>query len=199
MTFGKAVETCFKKYCVFRGRARRAEYWYFMLFIFLVNFGLSFWMQMKMMPALLGEGPGRVTDPTELFSYGGVPMIVSLVFSLATLLPILSVWTRRLHDIGRSGWWILAYYLLDVLCLVAVGASAAGSFAAGGMKLALLLMVVGLGMLAISVVMLVWLCTADTVGPNKYGPDPKECDSEAEVVDVPFTVEPEAPSDEEGR
>ena len=72
-----------KKYAVFSGRARRKEYWMFVLFsiiIYLVLYVLE----------LLVGGPG----------------IVAFLYCLAVLLPSISVCVRRLHDIGRSGWWI---------------------------------------------------------------------------------------------
>ncbi len=80
-----------KKYFVFSGRSRRAEYWYFMLFNFIVLFVLG---MIQFFVALSG----------------GNPMIVSVIYwlyYLAILIPTLAVSVRRLHDIGKSGWMIL--------------------------------------------------------------------------------------------
>src|SRR5512145_1641132 len=80
--------TAMKKYVDFSGRARRKEYWMFVLFnlIFgLVAFTLDFMLGM----ANDGEGVG----------------LFYALFSLGILLPTLSVTVRRLHDIGKSGWW----------------------------------------------------------------------------------------------
>ena len=82
MTFSESIQACFSKYADFNGRAKRSEYWWFALFIFLVSLGL-----------------GIVSD------------IVSALFSLATLLPSLAVGARRLHDTKRSGWWQLLWLL----------------------------------------------------------------------------------------
>ncbi|MEU6231053.1 DUF805 domain-containing protein [Streptomyces sp. NPDC047042] len=71
-----------KKYAVFSGRARRKEYWMFALFV-----GIIF-------AVLLGIG----------FAAHAL-WIVSVAY-LAILLPALGVTVRRLHDTGRSGWWI---------------------------------------------------------------------------------------------
>lgn len=85
MGFGEAISTCFRKYVVFSGRAIRPEYWYFVLFEILVIFALS------------------IVDGI-LF---GTPGVLSSIASLAMLLPALAVAVRRLHDIDKSGWWLL--------------------------------------------------------------------------------------------
>ena len=78
-----------KKYAVFGGRSRRKEYWYFLLFNIIVAIVLA-WID-----ALLGT-----------FSSSGIG-VLSGIYGLAILLPSLAVTVRRLHDIDRSGWWIL--------------------------------------------------------------------------------------------
>ena len=79
-----------KKYAVFSGRARRMEYWYFVLFNLIVAFVLA------LIDTLLGTTTG-------VSSFG----LLSGIYSLAVLIPTLAVLVRRLHDIDRSGWWIL--------------------------------------------------------------------------------------------
>ena len=75
-----------QKYTVFSGRARRQEYWMFTLFSVIISFVLS------------------IIDQQVLKSSPG---ILSSLYSLAVLSPSLAVSARRLHDTGRSGWWIL--------------------------------------------------------------------------------------------
>lgn len=95
MGFGEAIGACFSKYITFAGRARRAEYWYWILFTFLLQFGAGF---------VLGViGQGRIASP------------VSLLISLVLFLPGLAVLARRLHDTDRSGWWWF-------ICLTGIGA-----------------------------------------------------------------------------
>lgn len=89
MSFADAVRTCLSKYADFSGRARRSEYWWFVLFTLLVSIVGS------MLDALLG---------TDFDSRGGV---INGLLSLALLLPSLAVGARRLHDTSRSGWWLL--------------------------------------------------------------------------------------------
>lgn len=91
MTFTDSIKTCFSKYADFNGRARRSEYWWFFLFI------------------VLGSIAASVIDDT-----------VNLLFTLATLLPSLAVAARRLHDIGRSGWWLLLGFIPLIGALVLI-------------------------------------------------------------------------------
>ena len=78
MNFGQAISTCLSKYATFSGRASRPEFWWFFLFQILVSVAAS----------MVGD------------------TIAGLV-SLGLLLPALAAGTRRLHDIGKSGWWQL--------------------------------------------------------------------------------------------
>jgi uncharacterized membrane protein YhaH (DUF805 family) len=75
-----------KKYAVFSGRARRKEYWMFALFNFIFSLVLT------IIDFLLGIGNWAV---------------LSMIYSLAVLIPGLAVAFRRLHDTNRTGWWIL--------------------------------------------------------------------------------------------
>jgi uncharacterized membrane protein YhaH (DUF805 family) len=78
MSFQDAIKKCFTHYAGFRGRAARSEYWYWVLFVVLASIGLSM-----------------------------VSQDLASIFSLAILLPGFAVGARRLHDIGKSGWWQL--------------------------------------------------------------------------------------------
>ncbi|KUP07442.1 membrane protein [Bacillus coahuilensis m2-6] len=73
-----------KNYVGFQGRARRKEYWMFILFTTLISIVLTL---------------------IELAV--GLPSVLTGIYSLAILLPSLAVSVRRLHDTGRSGWWLL--------------------------------------------------------------------------------------------
>jgi uncharacterized membrane protein YhaH (DUF805 family) len=79
-----------KKYAVFGGRSRRKEYWYFVLFVAIISIALS------IIDSLFG------TYHRE--SGAG---LLSGLFSLAVLIPSIAVSVRRLHDIDRTGWWVL--------------------------------------------------------------------------------------------
>jgi uncharacterized membrane protein YhaH (DUF805 family) len=78
------------KYATFDGRARRSEYWYFVLFYVLILVGLTF------VDGLIGT----------LNEEAGIG-VLGVLFALGTMVPGLAVTVRRLHDINRSGWWVL--------------------------------------------------------------------------------------------
>ena len=86
--FGEAVSRFFRNYANFGGRSTRSEYWYAQLFTILVSIALSL--------------------AASLFSKDGSSAeILSGIFSLAVLLPRLGLAVRRMHDISKSGWWLL--------------------------------------------------------------------------------------------
>jgi uncharacterized membrane protein YhaH (DUF805 family) len=87
------------KYATFEGRARRAEYWYFVLF-----YALSI--------VALAIVDGVVGTFSEEIGIG----LLSGIFVLATFVPTLAVTVRRLHDTDRSGWWVL----LDLVPFIGV-------------------------------------------------------------------------------
>ena len=82
--------TALKKYATFSGRAQRAEYWYFVLFYILIFIGLS----------VIDSITGSFSAEAGMGLLGGI-------LTLALLIPSIAVGVRRLHDTGRSGWWLL--------------------------------------------------------------------------------------------
>lgn len=118
-----AVKSCLSKYASFKGRASRAEYWFFMLFSTVMN-----WVIVSVM-MIIGA---LVWIPAGRFNHGAHPSPAGVLFfilaaliafglSVALYLPSLSVGVRRLHDIGRSGWsyWLYCIPLVGfVLMLV---------------------------------------------------------------------------------
>lgn len=94
MTFTEAIRTCFTKYADFNGVAQRSEFWWWALF------------------NLIG-----------VVVLGMMSDMLSMLFSLATLVPYIAVGARRLHDTDRSGWWqlvglipIIGWIVLIVWC-----------------------------------------------------------------------------------
>ncbi len=79
-----------KKYAVFTGRARRKEYWYFILFNIIISIILS-----------------AVDGMTGSYNPQTGMGLLGTIYILAILLPAVGVSIRRLHDTGRSGWWVL--------------------------------------------------------------------------------------------
>jgi uncharacterized membrane protein YhaH (DUF805 family) len=86
---------CLKKYAQFSGRARRKEYWMFMLFNILIVLALL----------VIGGATSRPTDGSS-----GTPGIL-ILYRLAVFLPSLAVGVRRMHDTGFSGWWLIVPFV----------------------------------------------------------------------------------------
>lgn len=161
MGLGEAVSRVLARYASVSGRARRAEYWWWILF------------------TLLAGALARVTD---VILFAGHPQKggpVSLVFALVTFLPSLAVLVRRLHDSGRSGWRVGVFFLflvpfLIVVLSVAAGASLSGSGAEIGNTLAALL---GAGTILGGIwafLLLIWCLLPSHPGENRYGANPLE-------------------------
>ena len=87
-----------KKYAVFSGRARRKEYWMFVLFNLIFS-SVAMILSVLFSLGVIGSGGG----PSWIYIY--------LLYSLAVLIPSLAVIIRRLHDIGKSGWWIFIFLI----------------------------------------------------------------------------------------
>ncbi len=155
MGFKEAVRTCLReKYVTFSGRAPRSEYWWFQLFYYLVLLGgiALIMLASGLLFSSQGSGFGAVT----IILY----VIVGLV-ALALTLPSISVMVRRFHDRNLSGWWVLAVFVVPGIFSV-IGTEIPG--------------------LIITVVSFVITVLRGTDGPNKYGPDPLNPESRAEVL-----------------
>lgn len=168
----EAVKTCFKKYFNFKGRARRSEFWWFMLFVLVVTTALSYL-------GLVIPGIGYV----------------SMVVSFALLIPELSVLCRRLHDTNHGTWWVVLMALLlagyygslgmmlgsnfESLSnmnnpeeLMSVAEAMADSIQASP-GLATAALCCGVALLIIGIVIFIFTLLDSKWGENKYGPSPK--------------------------
>ncbi len=133
----------FKRYAEFTGRSRRMEYWMFALFNVIVVVGLAF----------VTGGAGflaGLADPTATGAgigalFGGLGVVIVL-YVLAVIIPSIAVTVRRLHDRDMSGWWYLGFFV-------------------GGL-------IPYIGFL-VSIAFLVIMLLPGTVGPNRFGDDPK--------------------------
>jgi uncharacterized membrane protein YhaH (DUF805 family) len=91
MTFFEAVGKCYRKYFVFGGRASRSEYWWCFVAAFLFAW-----------PLLLSE-----TADGSLFT---ILSFIYFILTLSVVIPLLAAWTRRMHDVDRSGWnWLFIF------------------------------------------------------------------------------------------
>lgn len=88
------IDVIKNKYATFEGRARRKEYWYFVLMNIIILFGLSF-----------------IDGLTGTFNTDAGMGVLSGIYTLAILIPSIAVSIRRLHDSNLSGWWILLVFI----------------------------------------------------------------------------------------
>lgn len=101
MTFIESIKTVYAKYGTFSGRATRSEYWWFVLFMYIVVF------------AFVALG---IIAQSESLGLGGIGIFIVISF-----IPCLALRVRRLHDIGKSGWWIflgLVPYIGDLVLFI---------------------------------------------------------------------------------
>ncbi len=97
------IDTLKYRYAQFHGRASRSEFWYFMLFYLLIDIVLVF-IDLLVVDPMLGITPDQAGQ-------GG---LLEIIYALAMLIPSIALAVRRLHDIGKSGWW----YLIGLIPLV---------------------------------------------------------------------------------
>ena len=180
--------------CRFSGRATRPEYWWWVLAVVIgsvicsgVDSFVGYWVS--------SGKPGFASS------------VFQLLFTLVTLLPGLAVTVRRLHDIGRTGWWLLFWYGIlivgwipmavgfAVFIATIIGAVTQG-FDLGGVfdgdfgsgsdseSLAVGLVALAVGFLISMAVTLgvfiwsvIWLVRQGQTGPNRFGPDPRAWDA----------------------
>ena len=169
MRFGQAVATCFRKYVTFAGRARRSEYWWFVLFVVVCSIASS------ILDGIV-FGIGTDDEPTtELFH---------TIASLGTFLPLLAAGWRRMHDTGRSGWYLLLPVLVSIVIFAALmlgvpgfadkarsGEEAVLRAAESGLGMGVLV-IGGLVQIVLTALVLWWLTRPTEPAANAYGPVP---------------------------
>ena len=174
MSSQQAILTCFARYAQFSGRASLSEYWWFALFT-----ALGMMITGAMDRSLFGAG--------EMMANGYHPGFLRPAFQLATLLPLLAVGWRRLHDSGRPGW----YLLIPMFALLAVSTgmffgvmgflNMQNSYALmrgnGGLMIIGLPLLAGIALLSAIGISLYWLTRPSQSMPNSYGPNPHEVTS----------------------
>lgn len=101
VSFSRAVRMAFDSYCRFQGRSSRSEYWWWVLFVAILSFCIG------IVEGILG------------FSMTAV-QTTSGILSLVLLLPGLGLSVRRLHDIGKSGWWVLLGFIPVVGAIILI-------------------------------------------------------------------------------
>lgn len=171
MNFGTAIRTCFSNYAQFSGRASRPEFWWFFLFLTLMEIGLS-------------------AADAAIFGFdartGETRSVLSGIFKFVVFIPLLAVSFRRLHDSGRPGWYVLLPMILTALTYVFIFSGVIGlalvQRAFGDPELLLgpasflgAAGIIGLliAQFVLFIVMIVWLIKPSDPHTNSYGPPPQ--------------------------
>lgn len=146
LDFGDAVKQAANNIFKFSGRARRSEYWWTMLFVYIID------------------------------------VLITPVFGTLLHLAVIPLTVRRLHDTGRSGWWLLGLvahyvmlfmllvdYILAIITLVNDENGIVDFLIFHLSKYAILIFL----LLLYRIILFVFLCQDSDKGPNKYGESPK--------------------------
>ena len=179
-----SIKLGFRRYADFKGRSTRAEFWWWVLFIV-----LSIFIVLILDAVVAAFVPN---DVSPLFS----------LFLVGTLVPNQAVAVRRLHDIGKRGRWLLAWYGITVaawlgaMALLFVAATKSSlpngeytyfdlyAFVGPGAAAAVIsLIILSVVTLVVMVWSIVWLARQGQPGLNRFGPDPRAVES-AEVPEV---------------
>jgi len=175
------------RYADFNGRARRSEYWLWALFLFVVNSALTI-LQYASVGFAAGSGDAKAAGAAGAMM---IVVLIKFVFALGVLIPTIAVGVRRMHDINRTGWWIMfptgVMIVSAIVVFTLTGAEWAAAIqnmkdldesnpaAAFGQIMTVMrpfLWVILLTLLA-KIVTFVFRVTDGTAGPNRFGPDPK--------------------------
>jgi uncharacterized membrane protein YhaH (DUF805 family) len=174
MTFSQSIQSCFKNYFNAKGRASRSEYWYFTLFQFLV-----------MLPLALFFG---VSSTLNIFyGYKAIFILSIILFVCGVLLfiaPNICVFIRRMHDIGKSGWWYLLNIVPGIISLI-IDAINGTLFNMEDSQetYPLSILIVDLIGFVIFILILVWLCKDTQNQENKYGDIPQDKKEDFGIID----------------
>ena len=133
----------FRKFATFSGRARRKEYGWFLVFNFIV---------------------GIIISVVDFLAFGDSDGFFSLIYALIVFIPGLAVLIRRVHDFGKSGWFVLVMILAPSISFVIAGFL-------GESSLAVLFMIIGLALLIYFNLLPIF--KKGDEGDNTYGSDPK--------------------------
>ena len=200
VTLPAAVRQCLRKYANFSGRATRGEFWWWFLAVALVNIITSGIQYVTFLLAVFGRL--EWIFPWIFSVWAGISFFNN-IFLLTTLLPTLAVTARRLHDIGKTGWWQLVWWSVPLLAFgsfaVLFAISISGSSGADLLvfnparvfrsgvdhdRLATLFVATSVGFVALvgvstSVLIwsIIWVVRQGHTGSNHYGPDPRALDS----------------------
>ena len=154
LDFGEAVRRFYGNYVNADGRAQLSAYWWVVLYqliiytvliivLFMAEGGDQLWELVK--SVFQGNTEADLADDFQLGASGVIAFLFMMLFALANILPNIMLQIRRFHDLGQTGWLVLAFMVLGALP--------------------------GIGLI-FDLAHIIWFIFPGTSGPNKYGPDP---------------------------
>ena len=155
VNFVEAVELGFFKYADFHGRAQRAEFWWWVLYGVIASVALG------------------AVDYSLLQWWVPEKLMLGNLHFYATLVPTLAVGWRRMHDIGRSGWWVV-FPLALLFAQVSVSKTVARlPYSEASAKLGAVVAASESVVFAVLAYVIYLLACDSDRGGNRYGPSPK--------------------------
>lgn len=106
------IKITMAKYCIFKGRARRSEFWFFKLSLFIINF--IYLSLAKIILVLIYDDDEKEEDESNDINDNVPALVIYLIIDLIFFMPNISVSVRRLHDVGKSGF----YYFLNLIPII---------------------------------------------------------------------------------
>jgi len=185
--FVEAIKRGFRNYATFSGRATRAEYWWWALF---TTLSIS-WLSLFVVGVTLVLSLEWLSSSVIMFALSLSLMGLGYLIGMACWIPTISVAIRRLHDIGKSGLWVLLVQIpFPVVLLTTVLVLGMFGYGMGHqgysevppkldwLDKVLITAVVLDGVAALiiipgSLLQIIWLSRKGDTGSNKYGPDPR--------------------------
>lgn len=150
VSFSEAIKKGFNNYFVFSSRATRAEFWWWQLF----NIAIQI--------------VGSIVDAVT-----GLPGVLGALLGLALLIPSISLAARRLRDVNKSGWWLLAWLVpvaIGIIIALVSWIADLHDWAFYGTAIAILIVFT----LIVVVLLIYWYVRQGDDGSNKYGEDPRK-------------------------
>ena len=158
-----AVKLYFKNYFNFTGRASRSEYWWFVLAYFIVAI-LALCIDASLVWYYNTLSMFDGIDYSSPYDVYYSPMIAT-----ASIIGFTSLNSRRLQDMGRSGWWQVGLYLGQIPFFIFLTLIFTSGFNAGVVSLTV---IVGLAYFGYAILLLVWLILPPKEDENKWGRNP---------------------------
>ena len=176
--FGEANKIFWRKSLDFTGRARRSEYWWGYLSVFIIILLWSFIA--TILAVMMVKGAiNDMSDDDEIMRVFLPKLLLLYSPMLLLMVPVYAAMTRRLHDIGRSGWWIVANLLFSIIYVAGTfymifkGINYMDGSAELGYGFFAVLGVAYLATAVLGITIFVFTLLDSKPQENKYGPSPK--------------------------